>query len=253
MTAFSIDLTVTALVATVFALAFGGFSKGLLGVGLPMVTVPILTMFLPIRDVVAIMYFPILATNIWQALTGGYLVLALKRFWPLLLVLTILVWAGTLSLMSLDQDTVSIMLGLAVAIFAALSLANPTLRIPQRWERPLGVLAGGAAGFFGGLALIGGPPVIMYFVALHLKKEEFIGSIGLVYLLTLIPAGIAFVTLGVMETRHVLPGMATLIPVFAALAIGQWLRGRINQDLFRKLLLGSMVLIGLNLFQRGLF
>lgn len=247
------NLGMVALLASLFSLALGGFAKGVLGVGLPMVTVPILSLFLPIRDVVAIMYFPILATNIWQAFSGGYLLLALKRFWPLLLVLTILVWVGTFSLTRLDADLVALLLGLAVAIFAALSLLRPNLRIAPRWEKPLGVLAGAAAGFFGGLALIGGPPVIMYFVALHLRKEEFIGCIGLVYLLTLIPAGVAYVTLGVLQTHHILPGLATLIPTCAALALGQWLRGWLNQELFRKILLGSMVVIGLNLVQRGLF
>jgi hypothetical protein len=76
---------------------------------------------------------------------------------------------------------------------------------------------------------------------------------GLFYLAMLIPAGFTLTGLGVLETRHVVPGLLSLAPVFAGLAIGQWLRARIDQDLFRKVLLGSMVLIGLNLIRRGLF
>ncbi len=247
------DLTTTALVIALVALTFGGFSKGVLGVGLPMVAIPILSTFLPIRDVVAIMYFPILATNIWQAFNGGYLMATLRRFWPMLLVMMATIALGTLSLRSLDTNLISILLGLAVALFALSSLINPQFRIAPRHERPASLLAGGIGGYFGGLALIGGPPVIMLMVALHLKKEEFIGAMGMFYLVMLIPTGFILAGLGVLETRHVMPGLATIAPVMAGLAAGQWLRGRIDQDRFRKLLLGSMVLIGLNLIRRGLF
>ncbi len=246
-------LTVAGLAVAAAALALGGFAKGVLGVGLPMVALPLLSTLMPIRDAVAVLYLPILATNLYQLAQGGYMMVALRRFWPLLLTLCLFVGIGAASLVALDARTVSVLLGVAVAVFAALSLARPSFRLPPRLERPAGIAAGAAGGFFGGLALIGGPSVIMYFVALHLKKDEFIGCISLVYVLTLVPAGLSYLALGVLETRHVAPGLATFLPVFAGLAAGQWLRGRIDQDTFRKVLLGAMVVIGLNLVRRGLF
>jgi uncharacterized membrane protein YfcA len=247
------DFTAFTLALVLFALALGGFSKGVLGVGLPMVAIPILSTFAPIRDVVAVLYFPILATNVWQAFTGGYLTVTLKRFWPMLLFMLATIWLGTWSLVRLDAAVISVLLGFAVTIFAAISLVKPNFRVSERLERPASLLAGAVGGFFGGMALIGGPPVIMLMVALHLKKEEFIGAMGLVYLTMLIPAGFTLTSLGVLESRHVIPGLITLIPVLASLAIGQWVRGKIDQDRFRKVLLISMVLIGLNLIRRGLF
>ena len=247
------DLTLLALATAVFALALGGFAKGVLGVGLPMVATPILANFAPIPDVVAVLYFPILATNIWQAFAGGYLTVAFRRFWPMLTVMLATIWLGTLSLVSLRPSAISVLLGLAVAVFAFAALVQPQLRIPGRLERPLSLLAGAIGGFFGGMALIGGPPVIMLLVALHLKKDEFIGTMGLVYLTMLIPAGFSLAALGVLETRHVAPGLVSIVPVVAALALGQWVRARIDQDRFRKILLIAMVLIGLNLIRRGLF
>ncbi|MFM2130663.1 MAG: hypothetical protein RL477_2209 [Pseudomonadota bacterium] len=247
------ELSVTVLAVAAFALALGGFAKGVTGVGLPMVALPLMSSVIPIKEAVALLYFPILATNFYQAFAGGHFRMALARFWPLLLFLCLFVWIGTWSLVKFDAAIVSMILGLAIAVFAALSLARPSFVIGPRWERPIGVVAGAAGGFFGGLALIGGPPVIMYYVALNLKKEEFISCIALVYLLTLVPAGFSFVSFGVLELRHVVPGLATIVPVVAGLFIGQWLRKRIDQDLFRKILLVSMVVIGLNLIRRGLF
>ena len=247
------DLTLITLAIALGALSFGGFAKGVLGVGLPMVAIPILSTFLPIRDVVAIIFFPILATNLWQALSGGYLTATLKRFWPMLLTMTATIWLGTLSLTRLDPGVVSALLGFFVAVFALASLSRPQFRITPRWELPVSLVAGAIGGFFGGMALIGGPPVIMLMVALHLKKEEFIGAMGLLYLAMLPPAAFSLISLDVLQWRHVVPGLVTLVPVLAGLALGQWVRGRIDQERFRKILLGSMVLIGLNLIRRGLF
>jgi len=247
------DLTLWTIVIAIGALAIGGLSKGVLGVGLPMVATPILSIFAPIPDVVAVTYFPILATNLYQALAGGHLTIMAKRFAPMMLVTVMATPVGTFSLVRLSPGTVSILLGLAVAFFAAASLARPTLRVNPRWERPISIAAGAIGGFFGGMVLIGGPAVIMLMVALHLKKEEFIGAMGLVYLSMLVPAGVSLVGFGVLRTEHVIPGLISLIPVVAALALGQWVRGRIDEDRFRKVLLVSMVVIGLNLIRRGIF
>jgi hypothetical protein len=247
------DLTLWTIVIAATALAIGGLSKGILGVGLPMVATPILSTFAPIPDVVAVMYFPIFATNFYQALAGGHFTATFKRFWPMLLVVLAATPVGTFSLVKLSAGTVSVLLGIAVAVFAGASLARPSLRVSPGWERPISLGAGVIGGFFGGMVLIGGPPVIMMMVALHLKKEEFIGAMGLVYLTMLIPAGFSLVGFGVLTTAHVVPGLISLIPVGAALFLGQWVRGRIDEERFRKVLLISMVLIGLNLFRRGLF
>lgn len=247
------DLTLWTIALAITALALGGLAKGVLGVGLPMVATPLLSTFAPVPDVVAVMFFSIFATNFYQAIAGGNLVVTARRFWPMLLIMLISVPIGTFSLVKLSPGTVSVLLGLAVTVFAAASLLNPTLRVSPRWERPMGVAAGAIGGFFGGMVLIGGPPVIMLMVALHLKKEEFIGAMGLVYLTMLVPAAVSLVGFGVLRTEHVIPGLVSLIPVGAALFLGQWVRGRIDENRFRKVLLVSMVVIGLNLVRRGIF
>jgi uncharacterized membrane protein YfcA len=250
---FIMDLTVTTMIVAFSALALGGFSKGVLGVGLPMVATPIISTFAPIPEVVAVMYFSVVSTNFYQAIAGGHLAPSIKRFWPMALVMLLAVPIGTFSLIRMSAGTISVLLGLAVTAFALVSIFNPTFRIRQRLERPASLLAGAGGGYFGGMALIGGPPVIMLMVGLHLKKEEFIGAIGLVYMCMLIPAGFSLVGMGVLRAEHIVPGLVSLIPVGAALLAGQWVRGRIDQGRFRKVLLVSMALMGLNLIRKGLF
>ncbi len=220
---------------------------------MPMVAIPVVSTFAPTPDVVAVTFFAVVTANFYQAVSGGHFAIAIKRFWPMLLVIIMAVPLGTFSLVRFQASTVATLLGIAVAIFALASLVKPTLRVPERMERPLSLVAGAIGGYFGGMVLISGPAVIMLLVALHLKKEEFIGTIGLVYLSTQIPAGVALASMGVLRAEHIVPGLLTLIPVGVALMMGQWVRGKIDQERFRKVLLISMVLIGLNLIRRGIF
>ncbi len=247
------DLATSTIIIACAALALGGFSKGLLGVGLPMVATPILSTFAPIPDVVAVMYFSLLTANAYQAISGGHLTITIKRFWPMLLVMIMAVPLGTYSLVRFSATTVAVVLGVAVAIFALASLVKPTLRVPPRLERRLSLGAGAIGGYFGGMVLISGPAVLMLMVALHLKKEEFVGTIGLVYLSMVIPAGVTLTSMGVLRTEHVVPGLLALVPVGAAMLVGRWVRGKVDQERFRKVLLITMVLIGFNLIRRGLF
>jgi hypothetical protein len=54
------DLTLYSILACAGALLAGGWVKGMLGVGLPMVAIPLMSAFIPVREAVAIMYGPVL-------------------------------------------------------------------------------------------------------------------------------------------------------------------------------------------------
>ena len=48
------------------AVACGGLIKGALGVGTPLLTVPMLAMVLPPQHAVAVMAVPVVVANLWQ-------------------------------------------------------------------------------------------------------------------------------------------------------------------------------------------
>jgi hypothetical protein len=93
----------------------------------------------------------------------------------------------------------------------------------------------------------------MFLVALRTPKDEFIGTIALVYLLGIIPTGIIYAAEGVLRAEHIVPTLLACVPVFVGMLAGQWIRGRINEETFRKVLLIALVLIGLNMVRQGLF
>ena len=71
---------IIALIAVTFVAA--GFVKGTIGLGLPTVTLAVLTLPLGLKTTLGILVLPLLITNIWQGLTGPYLKQIITRFWP---------------------------------------------------------------------------------------------------------------------------------------------------------------------------
>ncbi|HTI86041.1 MAG TPA: sulfite exporter TauE/SafE family protein [Alphaproteobacteria bacterium] len=248
-----LDLSPLMLLAAATALFAGGLSKGVLGVGLPMIALPLLYTSVPIREGVALMYGPVLIMNVWQTFQGGYFLMALRKFWPMMVAVVAGTWLGAKTLVGIDSQTLQVIVGITVAGFSLVNLLQPKLSVPARHALWLSIVVGLIGGFFGGLTLFIGPAVIMFLVALRTQKDEFIGIIALVYLLGIIPTGIIYAAEGVLRAEHIVPTLLACVPVFVGMLAGQWIRGRINEETFRKVLLIALVLIGLNMVRQGLF
>ena len=69
----------------VFALAvflIAGVVKGLVGLGLPTITIALTALVLPLSESMALIALPTIFTNIWQASVGGRFRQILRRQWP---------------------------------------------------------------------------------------------------------------------------------------------------------------------------
>lgn len=247
------DIGTLALLVCFGALLAGGLVKGMIGVGLPMLALPLLSTAVSLRDTIAILYVSVLLTNIWQAFRGGFFVQAFKRFWPMMLSVIVGAWFGSKTLVAIDPMWLTGIVGATVAFFSSINLFNPKLTVPEKHETWLSVAIGLTGGFFGGLTLFIGPAIIMFLVALQVKKEEFIGTIGLVYLLGVVPTGIFYVIDGTFRAEHIVPALLAAIPVVLGMFIGQYVRHHINEAVFRKVLLVALILIGLNMIRTAVF
>src|SRR4051812_29235515 len=83
----SLSVPVWATLAAIFVL--GGIVKGVVGVGLPLVLIPLLAPFLDMPVAVALLTVPMIATNIGQAAESGHTFAVIRRLAPMLLMLVI--------------------------------------------------------------------------------------------------------------------------------------------------------------------
>jgi len=241
------------LVAGVFSILLtGGLIKGMTGLGLPLFVLSVLSGLLQPHLIITLLLVPVIASNIWLALSTGGSRQALARFWPLIAAFGLGTYGGARLLAGVPTQTLLLLLGLVVVVFCAMSSINPKPRLGRPLENWFGPGVGIVAGILNGLAMVNGPPIMMYLVALDLDRDELVGTYALIALSGSIPLAASFLALGVVRIHQLpLSGLA-LIPVFMGLLLGQRLRSQINQRRFRQALLAVLVVLGLNLVRRGL-
>lgn len=246
---FGEDGTVLAIV--IVAMTVGGLVKGVIGVGLPMVAIAILSSVFDVHLALGIITIPILLTNVWQAFYAARPLETLRRFWLPVACLVVSIWLGTNLVVRLPAAALYGIIGAAVVIFTTTSYFTPHWTLPERFRTWTGVVAGVVSGLLGGLSTIWGPPLVMYFVMIRLPKEDFIRTAGLFWFAASLPLVAGYLRNGILNADNAALSAAAVVPSFAGLWFGQWLRGRIPQETFRKVLLIGLCFVGLNLIRRA--
>ena len=241
------DFDIATLGFLALGLVAGGVTKGFAGSGLPTVSVASMAIVIDVPTAVALMPIPLLVANARQAFRGGYMRNAMRRFWPLLVCLPFGTVLGVKVLTGIDARTVSGLVGAIVVAFALLSQARFEWRVSARRDRQLQPFVGLGAGVIGGISSIFAPLIVMHLMSLRLPKDEFVGTVGLAYLVGIVPMILALAAFGRLGQTETLWGAAALVPVLAGMFLGERLRGHFSETLFRRCLLVLLLLAGLNL------
>ena len=235
------------LLWSAFALFMAGVVKGILGIGVPVVSVSLLSLVINVPMAVSLLPVPILLSNLWQSLPSGWATRTFKRFGPLIVALVVGTFAGARLLVDVDQRILIGIVGTAVLVFAVSGYYPHRLHLGPRGERRLGVPVGFLAGVLGGMTTFFGPPLIMFLFALKLDKDEFVGTISTLYLCAAVPLVVALGMVGFMGPDEYLRSTAAAAPLFLGVLVGQWLRTRISQSAFRRGLLFMLLVVGVRL------
>lgn len=245
-----LDLQILILGAAIFLLS--GTVKGVLGIGLPLVGVPLLSFLMPVPTAIALLSIPILLSNVWQMFQGEGLRDAFKRFWPLYLSLIVGISIGARLLVNFDPAAIDPVLGSLLIVIALVNLVSWRPRISQRTERLLSPMIGLAGGLLGGLTSFFGPPIVLFMVSLQLPRERFISAIAVAYLCGVVPLNLSLAFYDILTFDTALLSTAALAPVFIGMLIGRRLRQHLPQEAFRKSLLVVLMIIGVTLIHRSL-
>lgn len=241
------DFDIATLALLALGLVAGGVTKGFAGSGLPTVSVASMAIVIDVPTAVALMPIPLLVANARQAFRGGYMRNAMRRFWPLLVCLPFGTVLGVKVLTGIDARTVSGLVGAIVVAFALLSQVRFEWRVSARRDRQLQPFVGLGAGVIGGISSIFAPLIVMHLMSLRLPKDEFVGTVGLAYLVGIVPMILALAAFGRLGQTETLWGAAAVAPVLAGMFLGERLRGHFSETLFRRCLLVLLLLAGLNL------
>lgn len=247
---YSDPVIITVIVAGLF---FAGFVKGVVGLGFPLVALAFLLNVIGPTEALGLIVVPLFAANLVLIYQVGKPLPVFKRFWPLIAVLVITIFISSRLTVILDAELLLGILGACVVIFTSTSFFHPGANLSQRGEKWGGVLSGLIGGLTAGFSTVFGPPITMYFIMLKLEKDYFIRAVGVVWFSASVPILLSYIELGIVNKTNLIPAVLSCIPTGIGMWIGGLLRQKINQDLFRKTILVTLFLIGLNLIRRAFF
>lgn len=253
VTAAVLGLPHAALIALVAVFVLGGVVKGVTGVGLPLVLVPLTAQFVPIPVAVAMLTVPMVATNVTQAMEGGNTVPAIQRMVPILVCVVIGLLIGVHLLLSIDRRLLSLILGIAFLGLAGLLAAMPHVHIGEKTARWSGPLVAFAAGVLGGMSAMFGPPMIAYLVGRRTRPDAFVKQMAIFAFTASLTMLLALGGSGSMSWSDVGVSALAILPIQAGMPFGRWLRRRIKPEWFRIAVLVVLAAGGLDMLRRALF
>jgi uncharacterized membrane protein YfcA len=226
----------TDLAVVVAAVLIGGLVKSITGMGLPLVAIPIMTMFMPTETAVAVVALPNLAQNLVMMYRFRQWRTAVRRLPAFCVAGVVGALAGTYVLGVVGERVLQAALLIMVAGYLVSTFTHPHFEIDDRAERIGTVPIGALSGLFQGAIGISGPIVGTWHHGLKLHRDAFVFSIATVFALTGAAQATVLGAQGKYAGRWGAIAVVAVI-VLVTVPVGSRLRTRLPAEWFHRMVL----------------
>ena len=239
------------LVVATLTFLIAGFVKGVIGLGLPTVSMGLLSVVMPPAKAASLLIVPSFITNVWQLAAGPSFARLARRLWPMLAGVVVGTLAGTGLLTGSHAGQAAIALGVLLMIYAVLGLTSVRFSAPPSAEWWLGPLIGTLTGLATAATGVFAIPAVPYLGALKLDKEDMIQALGLSFTVSTVALAVALAADGAFDFGDVGASTAALAPALLGMVAGGALRGRFSEQTFRRIFFAGLLLLGAHLASRA--
>ena len=239
------------IVAVVLSLIVAGLLKGIIGIGMPVVALPLLSLFIDVKSAAMLLSMPLVLSNFPQALEGGKTGRCLMQLMPVILGMIPGLFLGVRVLLAVDANIARIIAGLVLIGVGTVTLLAPKLQLQCRVVLPAGITFGFFGGILGGIAAMAGPVVFIFLLAKGLRGQSFTKEASLYLVISSGLLAILLTASREFSWLDVPVSMAAIFPVALGMYVGQHMRDKIAPETFRKLVLIAVIGAGAELVRHG--
>jgi uncharacterized protein len=229
------------------AFLFAGFVKGMIGLGLPTVSIGLLSVAMPPSRALAIVILPAIVTNIWQTFVGPYLRDIIRRLWPLMAGTVAGIWLNAGMLTGPYARYGTVVLGVLLVIYAIVGLSKLSFSVAPSDEKWIGGIVGVMTGMVCAATGVQVVPSMPFMQALGMEKDELVQALGVFFTVATVALAFNLTSAGLLSAATALPGVVAMAAAFAGMFIGQAVRSRMPPEAFRRWFLISMIFLGIYL------
>lgn len=228
-----------------------GLLKGVLGIGAPLVAVPVLAALYDVPTAIAVMTAPLVVSSVAQAWAFRKAEFERATLFRLLGGCALGAVLGTLLLDVVSDAWLAITLAIFVFAYVVLHFARPDLTISAstagRVAAPVGLLIGvmqGAAG-------VSTPLSVTFTLAQKLARGPYLLATQSMFVTLGVTQILALSAVGIMTFDLASASILAVFPMLAGLAIGHYIGDHISKAVFERLTLVVLTLIAAWLLVRA--
>ncbi len=220
------------IVFIVLIVCLAGFGQGLTGFGFGLIAMPLLPVFMTLREAAAL-------TVLLNLVVCGIMFLSTRVHYSWRQGLSVVLGAcaglpaGVYMLVALKEIVLLRILGgvmLALAGNELLLAQTKSVPLSPRLGFPFGLLSGGLSGAFN----MGGPPAVAYCYSQAWGKDQVVAVLQVVFGISAILRVLLFSGAGILTWPIFFLGLWSVLPLIGAILLGRRLFARVPQPKLRK-------------------
>tara|TARA_B110000285_G_scaffold223793_1_gene279794 strand:+ start:953 stop:1705 length:753 start_codon:yes stop_codon:yes gene_type:complete len=230
----------------------GGLVKGTIGVGLPTVTLTLLSFFFDIKDSISFILIPVILTNLFQMLDGKNLKSIFQQTKFFLFTSVVFVIPGFLILRAIDSKIILIILASLLVLNSSLVLFNKIITIKKHDSFLSQFWIGALTGITTGVTSIYTMPFIFLIQSLKFSKEKLIQLMGLSFFLYSLSQFALFYSFSMINEKVLLFSSIACLPILLGVIAGKYLRKILSEQIFKKLFNYMLLISGLTIIIKSI-
>ncbi|MGY3896416.1 sulfite exporter TauE/SafE family protein [Aeromonas enterica] len=232
------------MISIILIFLLAGIIKGVIGLGLPTISMGLLTIIMPPASAAGLLIIPSLVTNIWQLLTGPEFFSLIKRLWGFIAGIFIGTLFSVLPGLTSTSSWTEAALGIVLIIYGFWGLIATRLPSPgnaEKWLSPLIGYITGAITAATGVFVI---PAVPYLQSLQLNKNALVQALGLAFTASTIALAMHLSLDSKLDHADSYLSTVALVPAIAGMYVGQYLRKIISEITFRRCFFIGLIVLG---------
>ena len=157
---------------------------------------------------------------------------------------TVTVWFGSTALTRVDLSLLSALLGALLVVYSTVNLAGLRFTITTRQELWVGPLAGLVNGILTGMTGSFVVPGVFFLQAIGLSRDMLIQAMGMLFTASTLALAVALQGNDLLTLELGTLSAAALLPAIIGMLLGQRIRQRLSEQLFRRVFFISLLMLG---------
>ncbi len=221
------------------------FLKGISGLGFSTICLGLLAIFLEPKLAIPLVFLPSLCSNVIVMLEAGHFLESLKRFWLLYISALPGLVIGIIFLNNSGSDGPRLILGVIMLIYSLWAFRIGVIHLSEKHEKslviPMGVISGMVNGATGSQIM----PVMPFLLSLKMDRNLLVQTMNCAFTFNTLVMITGFSKIGLYTLPVMTLSVAGILPVALGVYLGGRIRRRATEAVFRKMVLGLLMLMGI--------